>query len=222
MAWATRARWWWRQTARACSSWATPGSAVVRLADGVAENVDSAATGIVSVDPSGRFAAVGGARLTIWDLANGSPTFSVPRPVNAMAWSGPCGRKLVCTLATVGESLDAWQPEFPRHVELVEQTNAQTVAISADATTVVTAGWGPTVAVWGLRPDLRRFGAQRDRRCRPRRRRGFAVRPHPRDELRAVSPDGRFAVTHRRGDGTTTVCDTRDGSVVARARIRTR
>ena len=47
------------------------GSAVVRLADGVAESVDPAATGIVSVDPSGRFAAVGGARLTIWDLANG-------------------------------------------------------------------------------------------------------------------------------------------------------
>ena len=44
--------------------------------------------------------------------------------------------------------------------------------------------------------------------------------PHPLDELRAVSPDSRFAVTHRRGDGTTTVCDTCNGSVVARARIR--
>jgi len=196
------------------------GLAVVRLADGVAENVDPAATGIVSVDPSGRFAAVGGARLTIWDLANGRPAFSVPRPVNAMAWSGPCGRKVVCTLATVGESLDAWQPEFPRHVELVEQTNAQTVAISADATTVVTAGWGPTVAVWGLAPifdDLARseidaaaLGAGGDSQCPPTRA----------DELRAVSPDSRFAVTHRRGDGTTTVCDTRNGSVVARARIR--
>ena len=155
------------------------GLAVVRLADGVAENVDPAVTGIVSVDPSGRFAAVGGARLAIWDLANGRPAFSVPRPVNAMAWSGPCGRKVVCTLATVGESLDAWQPEFPRHVELVEQTNAQTVAISADATTVVTAGWGPTVAVWGLAPifdDLARseidaaaLGAGGDSQCPPTR-----------------------------------------------------
>ena len=69
------------------------GSAVVQLAGGAAESVDPEATGIVAVDPSGQFAAVGGARVTIWNLATGRPTFSVPRPVNAMAWSGPCGQE---------------------------------------------------------------------------------------------------------------------------------
>ena len=82
------------------------------------------------------------------------PTFAVPLPVNAMAWSdatrrGSCGRDhTTCKLVTVGQSLDAWDPATRRRVQLVDQTNAQSVAISADGETVVTAGWGSTVAVW--------------------------------------------------------------------------
>jgi WD40 repeat protein len=196
------------------------GSAVVQLPGGKAESVDPEATGVVSVDPSGQFAAVGGARVTIWNLATGRPAFSVPRPVNAMAWSGACGREPRCTLATVGESADAWQPESRRHVELVDQTNAQAVAISADGTTVVTAGWGPTVAVWRLRPIFDDSGRSEIAAA------DIATAPNPQcastgdGDLHAVSPDGKLVVTHPSEDGTTTVCAADDGSVVAQARIR--
>jgi WD40 repeat protein len=155
--------------------------------------------------------------LTIWDLAAGRPTFSVPRPANDMVWSGPCDDEPACTLVTIGESVDAWQPLTRRHVELVDQTNAQAVAISADSTTVVTAGWGPTVAVWQLRPIVDDSGRTKVAPAPSAAEQGqHCVTSEA--ELQAASPDGTLVVSQT-DDRTTTVCDTRNGSIVAAARI---
>jgi len=197
----------------------TEGSAIVDLLSATVDAIDDGAVGQVAVDPSGRYAAVGGARLTIWDLETGRSRFTVPRPVTAMAWSG-CDAASSCVLATVGESLDVWNPVTRRHIELLGQTNAQTVAISTSGSSVVTGGWGSNAAVWQLRPIVDDTGrstidasgvtepvddARFDERCV--------------GELRASSPSGTFVVMHRRGDRTTVVCSAADGSVVASARL---
>jgi WD40 repeat protein len=126
------------------------GSALVNLATGDPESIELGATGLVAIDPSGRFAAIGGARLAVWDLTTGQRAFAVPEPANALAWSGRCDEAVACKLVSAGESLDVWDPAGGRRVQLADQTNAQAVAISRDASTVVTAGWGDTVAVWKL------------------------------------------------------------------------
>jgi WD40 repeat protein len=129
---------------------ADAGSALVNLTTGTAESVELGATGLVAIDPSGRYAAIGGAGLTVWDLMSGQRAFAVPEPANALAWSGRCDADVACKLVSAGESLDVWDPDAGRRVRLADQTNAQAVAISADGSTVVTAGWGATVAVWRL------------------------------------------------------------------------
>ena len=126
------------------------GSALVNLATGTAESVDLGAPGLVTIDPSGRYVAIGGAQLTVWDLTTGQRAFAVPEPANALAWSGPCDAAVACKMVSAGESLDVWDPAGGRRVRLADQTNAQAVAISDDGSTVVTAGWGATVAVWKL------------------------------------------------------------------------
>ncbi len=126
------------------------GSALVNLTTGTAESIELGATGLVAIDPSGRFAAIGGARLTVWDLMTGQRAFAVPEPANALAWSGRCDAEVACKLVSAGESLDVWDPAGGRRVRLADQTNAQAVAISDDGATVVTAGWGATLAVWKL------------------------------------------------------------------------
>jgi hypothetical protein len=90
--------------------------------------------------------AVGGARLTLWDLEAGSRELVVPTPVREVAWSGSCGAAPGCRLVTVGESVDVWEPVSGRRIMLEDQTNASAVAFAGD--TVVTAGWGDTAAIW--------------------------------------------------------------------------
>ena len=84
----------------------------------------------------------------------GQRAFAVPEPANALAWSGPCDVDITCKLVSAGESLDVWDPAGGRRVRLADQTNAQAVAISDDGSTVVTAGWGATVAVWKLAAQI--------------------------------------------------------------------
>ncbi len=183
------------------------------------------------VDASGRYAAFGGDRLTVWDLDTGQLTFAVPLPVIAMAWSDcepaedrPADDHTTCRLVTVGQSLDVLDPEPGRRVQLIDQTDAQSVAISADGQTVVTAGWRLTVAVWRMRPipdDSARvevteqeieelwgesgLGLDFDGLC-----------SSDSQATRAMSPSGRYVVTYANDDdGTTKVCDTNDGRVVA-------
>ena len=106
-------------------------------------------TGDAAIDPSGRYGAVGGTQLTVWDLALGQRAVDVTDEINAMAWSG-CDGSAVCRLVTAGESLDVWEPGTGRRIRLSDQTNAQAVDITERGDTVVSAGWGPSVAVWTL------------------------------------------------------------------------
>jgi hypothetical protein len=106
-------------------------------------------TGGLAVDPSGRWAAIGGTRLTIWDLRRGQRVLASDDDVSAMAWSR-CDEDDVCRLVTSGEAIDVWEPAIARRIQLADQTNAQAVDITADGDTVVTAGWGSTVARWTL------------------------------------------------------------------------
>ena len=129
---------------------ADAGSALLNLTTGAADSVELGAAGLIAIDPSGRYAAIGGARLTVWDLTTGQRAFAVPEPANALAWSGRCDADVACKLVSAGESLDVWDPAGGRRVRLADQTNAQAVAISDDGSTVVTAGWGTTVAKWAL------------------------------------------------------------------------
>ena len=210
----------------------TTGSAMVDVVAGTAA-VDPGATGRVVIDASGRYAAVGGDRLAVWDLDHGELRFAVPLPVTAMAWSAceadedhPADRQATCRLVTSGESLDVWDPETRRRVELVAQTNAQSVAISSDGQTVVAAGWGSTVARWQLRPivdDLGRSVASEQEIAAAGRGLDFDGGPCGSDPqaTRAMSPSGTYVVSYANDDeGTTTVCDTDDGRVVASRGLR--
>jgi WD40 repeat protein len=200
----------------------TTGSAMVDVVAGTAVGFHGY-TGRVLTDPSGRFAAVGGfaavgeSRLTLWDFDSGLPTFAVPLLIEAMAWSGTC--ETSCRLVTAGGSLDTWDPFTRRRVQLANQANAQAVATSADGNTVVTAGWGSSVAVWQLLPII-------DNSSRTEMAAGDIIARHGSQcpnaggrDLSAVSPDGALVVTYRPSDGNTTVCRASDGSPVATGSI---
>jgi len=128
------------------------GTTVVDPATGAVRASDDGATGVTAVDPTGRFVAMGGGRLAIWDLTTAQRVIAVPEPVNAIAWSGTCSATTGCRVVTVGRSLDVWDALVLQHVSVAEDTNAQAVAMSADGTTVASAGWGPSVSVWQLEP----------------------------------------------------------------------
>ena len=136
------------------------GSAVVDLASGVVVGLGPGETGLVAADPGGRFVAVGGKRLVVWDLRTGDRVFAVPQPASALAWSGACDDGRQCRLASAGESLDVWDPATGRRITLEDQTNAQAVAISADASTVASAGWGASVALWSIAPLVDNAGRE--------------------------------------------------------------
>jgi hypothetical protein len=116
---------------------------------------DEGGVGVVAVDRSGRYVAVGGPRLAIWDLLTGQRPIAVPERVSAVAWGGSCAPSGPCVLATVGSGLDVWDPAALTHQRLAMDTNAQAVAVTPDGATISSAGWGEAVAVWGLRsrPD---------------------------------------------------------------------
>lgn len=114
-----------------------------------AATASDSVTGGLAVDPSGRYAAVGGTRLTIWDLQRGERVLASDDDVTAMAWSR-CDEGRPCRLVTAGEAIDVWEPAIGRQIQLADQSNAQAVDITADGDTVVTAGWGSTVARWTL------------------------------------------------------------------------
>ena len=128
------------------------GTTIVDPATGAVRASDAGATGVTAVDPTGRFVAMGGGRLAIWDLSTAQRVIAVPEPVNAIAWSGTCSATAGCRVVTVGRSLDVWDALVLQHVSVAEDTNAQAVAMSADGTTVASAGWGPSVSVWQLEP----------------------------------------------------------------------
>ena len=114
---------------------------------------DVRSSGVVAVDPSGRFVAVGGERLVVWDLETGERPLSTPSAASSLAWSGTCAeRTATCRLVSGGRSIEVWEPMTGRQIALSVESNAQAMAISADGMTIVTAGWGSHVAVWSMRP----------------------------------------------------------------------
>jgi hypothetical protein len=125
------------------------GDAGVALVDPGGVVTTDPATGRVVPDPSGRFAAVVGTHLSVWDVARAQRVLGVPEPMNTAAWSD-CDGASPCRLVTAGATVDVWEPGAGRRVRLADQTNAQAVDITADGETVVTAGWGASVAVWSL------------------------------------------------------------------------
>ncbi len=119
--------------------------------DGSAGTVDAGEPGLAVADPTGRYVAVGGRRLAVWDLGSGARVLAVPVPVGAIAWSAGCDAATgTCRVVTAGESLDVWDPRSGRRIPLSDQTNAQAVAITDDAARVATAGWGGAAALWTL------------------------------------------------------------------------
>jgi WD40 repeat protein len=128
------------------------GSAVVDLDSGGVVGLGPDETGVVVADPAARYAAVGGKQLVMWDLRSGDRLFAVPEVANALAWSGPCDDGGKCRLVTAGETLDLWNPATGRRIRLSDQTNAEAVAVSTDATVVASAGWGHAVALWSAVP----------------------------------------------------------------------
>ncbi len=130
------------------------GAGGTQLLDAASGSVVAAETdgaGLARAEPSARFVAVGGNRFDLWDLTTGQRVAAVPDPVNDLAWSGPCtptGPR--CRLATVGRSLDVWDPLAGRRVRLAEETPAQAVGISGDGLVVASAGYASFVAVWRL------------------------------------------------------------------------
>ena len=132
----------------------TAGTAFVDLATGDASVSPGGGTSVVEPDPSGRFLALGGSRLSVWDLTTGQRVIAVPQVASALAWSGPCDLEVRCKLVAAGVAIDVIDPIAETQVRLADEVGAQTVAISADGSTVTSGGWGATVAVWSVRPVL--------------------------------------------------------------------
>jgi WD40 repeat protein len=128
------------------------GSAVIDLDSGAVVGLGPDETGVVVADPTARYAAVGGKQLVVWDLRSGDRVFAVPETANALAWSGPCDDGGQCRLVTAGETLDLWNPATAHRIRLSDQTNAEAVAVSPDATVIASAGWGHAVALWSAVP----------------------------------------------------------------------
>lgn len=137
---------------------AADGARIVVVGDHGAAIVDPGSASVLAagngagqllVDPSGRYAAVGGTSLTVWDVVTGQRVIAVPDKASTMAWSS-CIEAATCRLVVGGEAIDAWNPDNGRRIRLADQSNAQSVAITDDASTVVSGGWGSTVAVWTL------------------------------------------------------------------------
>ena len=130
------------------------GSALVNLATGTAESVDLGATGLVAIDPSGRYAAIGGAQLTVWDLTTGQRAFAVPEPANALAWSG----------RATSTSRASWSAPASRSTcgtrRLGVASGSPTRPTPRRSRSPATGrrwsppGWGATVAVWKLAAQI--------------------------------------------------------------------
>jgi hypothetical protein len=112
---------------------------------------DVRAAGPIAADPSGRFVAIGGERLTVWDLEALQRVLALPEQVSTIQWSGTCAQPTItCRLVSGGQSIAVWEPDTGRRMVLAADSNAQAVAISDDGLTVVSAGWGSHIARWSL------------------------------------------------------------------------
>jgi hypothetical protein len=187
------------------------GAALVDLASGAASTSPGGGTTVIDADPSGRFVALGGSRLSVWDLAAGQRVISMPQVVSALAWSGPCDAEPRCRLVAGGSGIDVIDPLAETQIRLADDVGTQTVAISPDGATVASGGWGPVVAVWSVRPMLddssRRALGDEELAGLPAVTAGPAVTDAVCGSgVRATSPSGEFVVTVEPATAVAVVC----------------
>jgi hypothetical protein len=187
------------------------GAALVDLASGAASTSPGGGTTVIDADPSGRFVALGGSRLAVWDLAAGQRVISMPQVVSALAWSGPCDAAPRCRLVAGGSGIDVIDPLAEVQVRLADEVGTQAVAISPDATTVASGGWGPVVAVWSVRPMLddssRRALSEEALAVLPAVTAGAGIADAECGSgVRAASPSGEFVVTVESATAVAVLC----------------
>ncbi len=198
----------------------TRGTALIELDSGAVVSTLGAGTTVIAPDPSGRFVALGGSRLSVWDLDAGQRAFAVPQVAAALDWSGPCDQPPACKLVAAGVAIDVIDPVAETQVRLVEEIGAQAVAISRDGSKVISGGLGPTVAVWSVRPSTDDSGRE------PVSPDDLAViapaagtAPSESSQcgagLQAASPDGAFVVAVEPDTAIARLCRADDGSRVA-------
>ncbi len=190
------------------------GTALVEFGSGRVQLAEGGGATVAEADPSGRFVALGGSRLAVWDLQSGQRVVATPQVANAVAWSGPCDAQPRCRLVAAGVSLDVIDPIAETQIRLVDELGAQAVAISRDGSRIASGGWGTTVAVWSVEPIVDDSTRERlpdlgdpavasagptiDARCDS----------DTGEDLRAVSPQGNFVVGFTMSDGVLAVCAT--------------
>ena len=191
----------------------TTGTALVEFGSGAVALTPGGGATVVETDPSGRFVALGGSRLSVWDLETGHRAIASPQVSSALAWSGPCDRQPRCKLVASGVSIDIVDPIAETQTRLATEIGAQTVAISGDGSVVVSSGWGATIAVWSVEPivdnstrrqlaDAERSGQQPTGTSTT----ASATNPDCRSGLQAVSPDGAFVVAVDPSSAVTSLC----------------
>jgi WD40 repeat protein len=198
------------------------GTALVDLGTGESEISPGGGTTVVVPDPSGRYVAVGGSRLSIWDLDQGDRIVAVPQVAASLDWSGPCDRAPACKLVAGGVAIDVFDPATETQVRLVDEIGAQSVAISPDGNRVVSGGWGESVAVWSVGPSFddsaRRAIDSQQLRATPSLAALASLTNTSCTGTVAVSPDGAYVVA--RDSGVTRLCTTKNGgSQVAVAQL---
>ena len=190
------------------------GTSVVDLASGEANTSPGGGTTVVAPDPSGRYVAIGGSRLSLWDLDRGQRVVAVPQVAAALDWSGPCDQLPACKLVAGGVAIDVFDPLTETQVRLVDEIGAQSVAISSDGMRVVSGGWGDSVAVWSVGPsfdDSARSELDSDELSAAPPLAGLAALTDPSCQgTVAVSPKGEYVAVV--GDGAVTrLCRTDGG-----------
>jgi WD40 repeat protein len=199
------------------------GTAAVDLASGDAVSSPGGGTTVVVADPSGRYVAVGGSRLAVWDLDRGERIIAMPQVAAALDWSGPCDETPACKLVAGGVAIDVFDPVTETQVRLVDEIGTQSVAISSDGRRVVSGGWGDSIGVWSVGPsfdDSARRVIDGDELGASPPVAGLAGLTNPVCKgTVAVSPNGAYAVVV--GDGAVTWLCTTDGggAPVAVARL---
>lgn len=164
-------------------------------------------------DPSGRFVALGGSRLAVWDLETGQRTVTVAQLTSDLDWSGPCDAPTPCVLAVAGIAIDVLDPIAETRVRIVDEISAETVAVSPDGSTVVSGGLGATVAVWNVGPAV---DDERGTELDGEELAELGLAPVDLDGectatgLSATSPARRYAVSIDRDSATTVLCELGD------------
>jgi WD40 repeat protein len=190
------------------------GTSVVDLTSGDATTSPGGGTTVVAPDPSGRYVAIGGSRLSLWDLDRGQRVVAVPQVAAALDWSGPCDQLPACKLVAGGVAIDVFDPLTETQVRVVDEISAQSVAISGDGMRVASGGWGDSVAVWSVGPsfdDSARSELDSDQLNSAPPIAGLAAVTDPNCQgTVAVSPNGEYMAVV--GDGAVTrLCRTDGG-----------